>query len=204
MSHGEGDVTWTAAENAAVIAKGLKIVKELRQAHIYIVANLAAPPFEWLRWAQLFGGRLTTKAFITSSVAGAPPASVKYVPAPLRLKLFLFLSPRYRKEREVLSNFIGEAAKLPGSRWTVLADFEAWLEVSKSNSSTSIAVYTTRELADKIGVHPLGVSGTAFFDRVATVSVAASCDGMTQVVKSQHHANISLSSDWSSGVSGRS
>ena len=97
-----GDVAaWSQAHRDAMAAKGLVRALGAAQADVFIVANLAEPPIEWQRAAQLFGGRITTAAFLVPAQPGQhePAASVKYAPAPLCCKLYVFLSAAFRTER---------------------------------------------------------------------------------------------------------
>jgi hypothetical protein len=124
-----------------------------------------------------------TKEFLRPVQKGeAPPASVKYAPAPLCVKRYLFLSDRYRAERAVLCDLIKEASEMPGSRWTLFNDIDAWRATWTANRATSFAIFPTADIESGVAltvVPESSVAGTKFFDNIKFVSIKHSCDGMT-------------------------
>ena len=177
-----GDVDWNQAHRDALASKGLVRAADAEHADIFIVANLASPPVEWQRAAQLFGGRITTAAFLAPAQPGrrlVPAASVKYAPAPLCCKLYLFLSAAFRAARPHSAKFIEAACKREGSQWQCVADRNIWDNVRRSKPATSVSIHTSEELQALPSILAGSMSCSAFFDKYAYASPSHSCDGMS-------------------------
>ncbi len=71
---------------------------------------------------------------------------------------------------------------MPGSRWTLFTDIDAWQAMWIANRTTSFAIFTTGDVDSGVALTAVpesSVSGTKFFDNAKFVSIKHSYDGMT-------------------------
>ena len=137
------------AERQQLLGKGLVVSTSLLEGDVFLAEGFAGVDHDMLLAMFLVGGRLVTRSFLDPSKRA--PVMLQFLPAPFVRRLWLSFSVGLRAARPRQVGLVEDAAKRPGSQWTVVpeSNWAMWHNSPKRNSC--FAVCTSAEISSMTG-----------------------------------------------------